>query len=59
MTRILILYNMGGDFLILRIDGDRSIYLLFCDSKTLNLSNDKYKIGWLVALKKFVVDMQD
>ena len=59
MTRILILYNMGGNFSIPRIDGDRSIYLLFCDSKTLNLSNDKYKIGWLVALKKFVVDMHD
>ena len=40
VNRVYMLYNMGEKVVeIQNVSGDKSIFLLFCDPKTLNLSN--------------------
>ena len=40
-------YGRGWIVIILRMYGSLSHFLIFCASKTLNMSNDKFKIVWL------------
>ena len=60
-TMIYILYKMGGNIvLIIRIYGDRSIFLLF-STKTLSWSNKKFKCVYLnqYSPRKIPQDLQD